>query len=323
MAREAIGPNVELMVDANGAYGVGGRRSGRPSGSASWDVVWLEEPLSNDDRAGLRGAAPRAAGRARRSPPASTTGASSTAERLLAAGAVDVLQADVTRCGGFTELLPHRRALPRARRPVLGPLRAGRLRPGLLRDGAPQHLEYFHDHVRIESMLFEGNAGARTAAASSPMAPARHRPRALLRGRPLPGGVRSGRHVSATGSRRTRAPSLDVCAETARAATRRRRDRSSSRSSDGWRRRWGARFASTPAPGRCTPTTRRTSARSRSASSCRGRVEDIVATHRACAEFGAPIMNRGGGTSLSGRDRQQRGRHRHLEVHERDRRRRP
>ncbi len=29
-------------------------------------------------------------------------------------------------------------------------------------------------------------------------------------------------------------------------------------------------------------------------------VDDIVATHRACAEFGAPIVNRGGGTSLSG-----------------------
>src|SRR5690242_13846903 len=29
-------------------------------------------------------------------------------------------------------------------------------------------------------------------------------------------------------------------------------------------------------------------------------VEDVVATHRACAEFGAPIVNRGGGTSLSG-----------------------
>ena len=28
--------------------------------------------------------------------------------------------------------------------------------------------------------------------------------------------------------------------------------------------------------------------------------EDIVSTHRACAEFGAPIVNRGGGTSLSG-----------------------
>ncbi len=28
--------------------------------------------------------------------------------------------------------------------------------------------------------------------------------------------------------------------------------------------------------------------------------DDIVATHRACAEFGAPITNRGGGTSLSG-----------------------
>src|SRR3954452_14103413 len=29
-------------------------------------------------------------------------------------------------------------------------------------------------------------------------------------------------------------------------------------------------------------------------------VEDIVGTHRACAEFGAPVVNRGGGTSLSG-----------------------
>jgi FAD/FMN-containing dehydrogenase/Fe-S oxidoreductase len=29
-------------------------------------------------------------------------------------------------------------------------------------------------------------------------------------------------------------------------------------------------------------------------------LDDIVATHRACAQFGAPVLNRGGGTSLSG-----------------------
>ncbi len=77
--------------------------------------------------------------------------------RMLEAGAVDVLQADVTRCAGITELLRVGRAVPRAQPPAVAALRPVRStctrRP---RSSSFVHLEYFHDHVRIEHMLFDG-----------------------------------------------------------------------------------------------------------------------------------------------------------------------
>jgi L-alanine-DL-glutamate epimerase-like enolase superfamily enzyme len=77
-------------------------------------------------------------------------------ERMLDAGAVDVLQADVTRCAGITELL-RAGALCRARSMPIslhcGP--AIHLHPGLALEQLV-HLEYFHDHVRIEHLLFDG-----------------------------------------------------------------------------------------------------------------------------------------------------------------------
>ena len=76
--------------------------------------------------------------------------------RLLDSRAVDCLQADVTRCGGITGLLQvaglaaaHQVDLSAHCAPALSAhafCAVERLR----------HLEYFHDHVRIESMLFEG-----------------------------------------------------------------------------------------------------------------------------------------------------------------------
>jgi L-alanine-DL-glutamate epimerase-like enolase superfamily enzyme len=85
-------------------------------------------------------------------------------ERMLAAGAVDVLQADVTRCAGITELL-RVDALCRARNVPLslhcGP--AIHLHPGLALDRLV-HLEYFHDHTRIEELLFDGVARPREGA---------------------------------------------------------------------------------------------------------------------------------------------------------------
>jgi L-alanine-DL-glutamate epimerase-like enolase superfamily enzyme len=77
-------------------------------------------------------------------------------ERMLAAGSVDVLQADVTRCGGITELL-RIDGLCRARsRPL-----SLHCSPTLHANAGPAletvvHMEYFHDHVRIEGLLFDG-----------------------------------------------------------------------------------------------------------------------------------------------------------------------
>jgi L-alanine-DL-glutamate epimerase-like enolase superfamily enzyme len=154
VAREAVGPDVELMVDANGAWtprdavAIAGR-------FAEQDVRWFEEPVSSDDVAGLRFVRERA-------PAAMAVAAGEYATdaygfaRLLEAQAVDVLQADVTRCGGITGMLQvdalcvaHGRALsahcaPNLSAHVMAATQRGR------------HIEYFHDHDRIEHLLFDG-----------------------------------------------------------------------------------------------------------------------------------------------------------------------
>jgi L-alanine-DL-glutamate epimerase-like enolase superfamily enzyme len=154
MAREAIGPNVELMVDANGAYTLP-QALGLAERFAEQDVTWLEEPLSSEDLDGLaelRGRSPAgmaiAAGE--------YVWSSQDAQRMLEAGAVDVLQADVTRCGGITELL-HIGGLCGARQvPFSAHCAPAASAHACTAVETVEHIEYFHDHVRIESMLFEG-----------------------------------------------------------------------------------------------------------------------------------------------------------------------
>ncbi|HEX7323352.1 MAG TPA: enolase C-terminal domain-like protein, partial [Mycobacterium sp.] len=76
--------------------------------------------------------------------------------RMCAAGAVDCLQADVSRCGGITEWL--RVAAVAA---SFGLDVSGHCAPHLHAHVAAaipnlRHLEWFHDHVRIERMFFDG-----------------------------------------------------------------------------------------------------------------------------------------------------------------------
>ncbi|HTK95898.1 MAG TPA: enolase C-terminal domain-like protein [Terriglobales bacterium] len=153
-AREAIGPKVELFVDANGAYT---RKQALRFAErfAEFDVRWFEEPVSSDDLEGLRLIRDRA--------PASMDIAAGEYgytpwyfRQMLAAGAVDVLQADATRCCGFTGLLAaaelcrgHHLPLSAHTAPALH-LHACCAAPQLV------HLEYFYDHARIERMLFDG-----------------------------------------------------------------------------------------------------------------------------------------------------------------------
>jgi L-alanine-DL-glutamate epimerase-like enolase superfamily enzyme len=77
-------------------------------------------------------------------------------ERMLAAGAVDCLQVDVTRCGGITEFL---RAAATAA--AHGVEVSAHCAPAI--SVAPctavpnfRHLEFFADHERIEQMAFDG-----------------------------------------------------------------------------------------------------------------------------------------------------------------------
>jgi len=152
LTRRVVGDDVEVFVDANGGYSPGqARRLG-----ARYDdlgVRWFEEPLSSDDLAGLallreHLSADVAAGE--------YADSARYAQRMCAAGAVDCLQLDVTRCAGLTEWL--RAAAVAA---AHGLQVSGHCAPSLhvapaLAAPNLRHVEYFADHVRLEPMLFDG-----------------------------------------------------------------------------------------------------------------------------------------------------------------------
>ncbi|MGE5072856.1 MAG: enolase C-terminal domain-like protein [Anaerolineae bacterium] len=156
LARSAIGDEAELFVDANGAYG---RKQAIAQAEIFGEagVSWFEEPVSSDDLDGLRLIRDRA--------PAGMNIAAGEYgydifyfRRMLAAGAVDVQQADITRCGGVTGMMQVA-ALCQAHNLPL----SGHTAPALHTHVACaipsfKNLEYFHDHVRIERMFFDGAA---------------------------------------------------------------------------------------------------------------------------------------------------------------------
>ncbi len=154
LARQAIGPDAELFVDANGAYE---RKLALNQAEAfvTAGVTWFEEPVSSADLEGLRLIRDRA--------PAGIEIAAGeygyTADyfrKMLAAGAVDVLQADATRCGGITGFL-QAAALCTAHHVDLSAHTAPALHTHVCCAALPiRHLEYFHDHVRIERLFFDG-----------------------------------------------------------------------------------------------------------------------------------------------------------------------
>jgi L-alanine-DL-glutamate epimerase-like enolase superfamily enzyme len=153
-ARQAIGDDIDLFVDANGAYS---RKQalGQAEVFREFNVSWFEEPVSSDDLAGLRLIRDRA-------PAGMEISAGEYGydvdyfRRMLEAGAVDVLQADVTRCGGFTGFL-QAAALCEAHHIPLSSHCAPALHLHIgCATAALRHAEYFHDHVRIEQMLFDG-----------------------------------------------------------------------------------------------------------------------------------------------------------------------
>jgi L-alanine-DL-glutamate epimerase-like enolase superfamily enzyme len=153
-ARAAVGDHAQIYVDANGAYN---RKQALYMAEefAALGVAWFEEPDSADDLAGLhllRDRAPAgmqiAAGEYGYTP--------DYFRNMLAAEAVDVLQADATRCMGISGFLgaatlagAHHTQLSAHCAPALH-LHPAAAIPNLW------PIEYFHDHVRIENMLFDG-----------------------------------------------------------------------------------------------------------------------------------------------------------------------
>ena len=154
IARDAIGPDAALFVDANGAYT---RKEALALAEEFIEhgVSWFEEPVSSDDLAGLRLLRDRA-------PAGMDITAGEYAYRLadfrelLIAGAVDVMQPDATRCGGVTGFLAAADLCRAFEIPVsahTAPSIHAHLGCATIN---LQHLEYFHDHVRIEQMFFDG-----------------------------------------------------------------------------------------------------------------------------------------------------------------------
>ena len=161
-ARRAIGDRAQLFVDANGAYAR--KQALALAGRFADDGVrWFEEPVSSDDLDGLRVIRDRA--------PAGMDVASGEYgydpfyfRRMLAAGAVDVLQADATRCGGVSGFIAAH-ALCDARGLPMSAHCAPALHLHLgCALGRVRHVEYFHDHQRIERLLFDGAVQPRDGA---------------------------------------------------------------------------------------------------------------------------------------------------------------
>ena len=153
LARRVIGDAVDLYVDANGGY------SGK-------QAIRIGHVLADQlQRHLVRGAG--VLRRPRRPQPGREQFDGDVAAgeygytlayfaQMLEASAVDCLQADVTRCGGYTVWLQvaaladaHHRQLSAHCAPNLHAHVAASV-PNL------RHLEYFHDHHRIETMLFDG-----------------------------------------------------------------------------------------------------------------------------------------------------------------------
>ena len=151
-ARAAIGDGVGLMVDANGAWDPA-QAVALAHRFARSGVEWLEEPVSSDDLDGLRQVRARV-------PPGVAVAAGEyatdayTFSRLL--GAVDVLQADVTRCGGVTGFLRAGELAAARGRPLSAHCAPNLSAHVMTAVPTARHIEYFHDHVRVESLLFDG-----------------------------------------------------------------------------------------------------------------------------------------------------------------------
>ncbi len=150
-ARAAIGDDTELYVDANGAFEPKRALVWAERYAREWGVTWFEEPVSSADFEGLR--------LVRENAPLEVAAgeyAFVLADFRNLVGCVDCLQADVTRCGGITGFLQaaglaHAHALP-----LSGHCAPAASAAVLCAAPTLRHLEWFHDHVRVERMLFDG-----------------------------------------------------------------------------------------------------------------------------------------------------------------------
>ena len=154
VAREAIGEKTGLYVDANAAYTVTEALT-QAQLFSGYGVDWLEEPVPAESRRQLHVIREQLSGGMRIA--AGEYGYTLTDFRnLLEADAIDVLQADATRCGGITGFLKAGHLCEAFRIPLSSHCAPSvHLHPALSL-ACFSIAEYFHDHVRIERALFEG-----------------------------------------------------------------------------------------------------------------------------------------------------------------------
>jgi L-alanine-DL-glutamate epimerase-like enolase superfamily enzyme len=160
--REAIGPEAELFVDANGAYSRTQALAMAQEFSAA-GVTWFEEPVSSNDLDGLRLLRDRA--------PAGMDIAAGEYgyepvyfRRMLDARAVDVLQADVTRACGITGLMAVAGLCTAYEMPFSAHCAPQIHAHAGCSIGRLRHCEYFHTHARAEGLLFDGVLAPRDGA---------------------------------------------------------------------------------------------------------------------------------------------------------------
>ena len=154
LVREVVGDATGVFVDANGAYGRS-QALRLAERFAEHDVRWFEEPVSSDDLDGLRLVRDRAP--AGMDVAAGEYGWDVTHARdLLAHGAVDCLQADVTRVGGITGLLRVAALADAAGLEVSAHCAPQLSAHAMTAVWHARHLEYFADHVRLDALAFDG-----------------------------------------------------------------------------------------------------------------------------------------------------------------------
>jgi L-alanine-DL-glutamate epimerase-like enolase superfamily enzyme len=155
VARDAVGANVALFVDANGAYTRKQALDMAERFAGECNVSWFEEPRPSNDLEGLRLLRDRV-------PAGMDIAAGEYGDipgyfrQMLHAGAVDCVQADATRCGGYTGFLKVA-ALCEAFQMPLSAHCAPQLHAHVgCAASVLRHVEYFHDHNRIDRLLFDG-----------------------------------------------------------------------------------------------------------------------------------------------------------------------
>jgi L-alanine-DL-glutamate epimerase-like enolase superfamily enzyme len=154
-ARAAIGDAAQLFIDANGAFSPRTALFYANLFAEAADIRWFEEPVSSDDLAGLR--------QVREAAPPSVDIAAGEyvyteddARLMLAAEAVDVQQADITRCGGVTGLMKTATLAAAFHRDLSAHCAPALHLHAVCAVERFRHLEWFHDHVRIERLFFDG-----------------------------------------------------------------------------------------------------------------------------------------------------------------------